>query len=78
MIGISPANWGRADAAEPFVTRYGLTFVNLWDGTNAAYRHYGSPYTSEFWLLDRNGDRVGDRAVSFSNSRAQRMLSTLE
>ena len=78
MIGITPANWGSARAAEPFVARYRLTFVNLWDNADAAWRHYGSPYTSQFWLLDHNGDRIGDRARVFSASTVRGLLRSLE
>ena len=78
MLGITPANWGRASAAEAFITRYRLTFTNLWDSADAAWRHYGSPYTSQFWLLDHNGDRLGDGARTFSASTVQGLLRSLE
>lgn len=61
-----------------FVSSYGLTFPNLWDASNRVYLNYGRPYNSNYWLLDRNGNRVGDRAVSFSVSSVQQKLDSLE
>ena len=79
MIGINPAGLrGRIDRARPFVNGFGLTFDNLLDGTDGVYRHYGRPYNSHYWLLDRNGDRVGSTTSSFSATRIERALDNLE
>ncbi len=78
MIGVNPASWNNQARGTSFVSRYNLTFSNLWDDTNRVYQHYGRPYNSNFWLLDQNGDRVGDRAVSFSVRSAQEKLDSLE
>lgn len=58
--------------------RYGLTFTNLWDGSSDVWRHYGSPYTSGTLLIDKNGNRVEDRAVSFSAGKFQGLVDRLE
>ena len=55
-----------------------LTFPNLWDETNAVHSHYGKPYNSNFWLIRKDGTRVGNNASSFSTSKAQRLLDNLE
>lgn len=78
MIGIAPGSWQNRGSGERFVARYGLSFTNLWDGSSGVWTHYGSPYTSGYWMLDSNGDRVGDAAASFSASQAQRLLDSLE
>ena len=78
MVGINPAHWNRRSSGEDFVRRHGLTFTNLWDESNAVYRHYGSPYTSRALLVDKSGNRVEDTPVSFSSSRFQRLVDNLE
>lgn len=79
MIGINPAALrGRLARAQSFVNGFGLTFDNLLDDSDGVYNHYGRPYNSNYWLLDRNGERVGDRAFSFSVSRIERALDELE
>lgn len=78
MIGINPKTWNTLDRGKSFVNRYGLTFTNLWDNTNRVYGHYGSPYTSRYWLLDRNGNRVGASVALFSASRIEQALDELE
>ena len=55
-----------------------LTFTNLLDGSDAVYDHYGSPANSNYWLLDSNGDRVGNRQELFSVSRAGQKLDSLD
>ena len=55
-----------------------LTFINLWDETNAVHRHYGRPYNSNFWLIRKDGTRVGNNASLFSVSKVQKLLDDLE
>ena len=78
MIGINPARWNPIGTAQSFVTSYGLTFTNLRDDTNAVHRRYGSPSTSNYWLLDKHGNRVGDTARYFSTNGAESLLDDLE
>ena len=78
MIGINPAALNSQSRGKDFVNDYGLTFANLWDKSSQVYRHYGTPYNSHYWLLDKNGDRVGARAVNFSTSGAQQKLDSLD
>ena len=78
MIGINPENWSSLGSAKGFVTSKGLTFTNLWDASNAVWKHYGQPYTSQFWLLDKNGERIGGNPTGFSVSRVEKLLDDLE
>ncbi len=78
MVGINPDHWNPRSSGEGFVRRYGLTFTNLWDGSNAVWRHYGGPYTSRALLIDKTGNRVEDTPVSFSAGKFQRLVDRLE
>lgn len=78
MVGINPATWNRRSPGEGFVRRYGLTFTNLWDGSDAVWRHYGGPYTSRALLVDKTGNRVEDTPVLFSVSKFQGLVDNLE
>ena len=62
------------------MSRYGLTFTNLWDGSNAVWRHYKGPnsYTSEVMLVDRHGNRVEQTTSRFSTSKYQRLVDGLD
>ena len=66
------------DKAKTFVNRYGLTFTNLWDDSGEMWRHYGRPYNSNVWLIDKNGNRVEDAARLFSASKFQGLVDNLE
>lgn len=76
MIGIAPKNWQTLRNAVDFVTSRRLTFTNLWDRSNAVWRHYGSPYTSRMWIIDKSGNRVGNISQIFSAAKAQRIVDT--
>lgn len=78
MVGISPGTWGNLGQARSFVSRYGLTFINLWDSSDAAWRHYGGPYTSEVMLVDSQGNRVEQATSRFSASKFQRLVDSLD
>lgn len=80
MVGISPETWSNLGPARSFVSRYRLTFTNLWDGSNAVWRHYKGPdsYTSEVMLVDKRGNRVEQATSPFSASKYQRLVDELE
>ena len=78
MIGINPEGWNPIGTAQNFVTSKGLTFTNLWDETNAVWRHYAKPSTSNYWLIRKDGTRVGNNASPFSAGKIQRLLDGLE
>lgn len=60
------------------MSAYRLTFTNLWDDSNAVWRHYGSPYTSHVMLVDKQGNRVEQATSRFSNSKFQRLVDGLD
>ena len=78
MVGINPRTWNNLGDARSFVSRYGLTFTNLWDSSNAVWRHYGGPYTSAVMLVDRHGNRVEQTTSRFSTSKYQRLVDGLD
>jgi len=78
VVGINPQSWNGLAASERFVSRYRLTFTNLWDSSNAAWRHYGGPYTSEVMLVDNQGNRVEQATSRFSASKFQRLVDSLD
>ena len=57
---------------------YGTTFTMLRDSSYSTTSHYDIRYWSQFWLLDENGTRVGDRPRLFSVDRVEEMLAALE
>lgn len=78
MIGINAKSLrGTLAKGRKFVSDYNLTFTNLLDDSSGVYRHYGSPYTSHYWLLDKEGNRVGSRTESFSTAGVQGKLDSL-
>ncbi len=78
VIGINPAHLrGTLPRARGFVSQFSLTFPNLLDDSNAVFQHYDSPYNSHYWLLYRNGTRIGDAPRSFSVADATRQLRSL-
>lgn len=77
MVGIAPQTWQTRSEARGFVSGYRLTFTNLWDETNAVHRHYGSPYTSRYLFIQKDGTRVGSPAL-FDFGEAQEVLDGLE
>ncbi len=78
MVGINPATWNNLGDAKSFVSRYGLTFTNLWDSSDTVRRHYGSPYTSRALLVDKQGNRVEQAPSLFSTAKFQRLVDGLD
>ena len=78
VIGINPREWSTIDEARSFVNSKGLTFANLWDGSNSVWKHYGSPYTSRTWVIDKHGNRVSSSAFAFNAAAAQKLVDALE
>ncbi len=65
------------DYAKRFVSDTGTTFTMLWDPTFESWRHYGVQRNSDLWLLDPNGDRVGERFYRLDESYVEELLSGL-
>ena len=60
------------------MTNHRLTFTNLLDDTNGVHQRYGRPSNSNFWLIMKDGTRVGNKASIYSTGTAQRLLDDLE
>lgn len=60
------------------MSRYGITFDNLWDRQDVVRQHYGGPYTSRAILLDKQGNRVEQVPTLFSTSKFQQLVDDLE
>lgn len=78
MVGINPRTWNSLDQAKGFVSRYRLTFTNLWDSSDTVRRHYGGPYTSRALLVDKQGNRVEQAPSLFSTSKFQQLVDALD
>ena len=76
MIGIN--GQGTATDVDAFVAHFGITFTILRDRSPWVTKHYGIRYWSQFWLLDKLGNRVGDSPTLFSTSRVEELLAELE
>ena len=76
MIGIN--SLGTPTDVDAFVAHFGITFTTLRDRSPWATKHYGITYWSQFWLLDKLGNRVGDGPTLFSTSRVEELLAELE
>ena len=76
VIGINGS--GASTDVKAFMSHFGITFTNLQDRSPWATRHYGIEYWSQFWLLDRLGNRIGNEPALFSTSRVEDLLAELE
>ena len=73
MVGVGGE--GNLDFAQRFVDGSGVTFTMLWSDTFAAWRHYSVVTSSDFWLLDSGGNRVGDAPVPYDPVSVERILA---
>ncbi|MDE0654440.1 MAG: hypothetical protein OXI26_12400 [bacterium] len=63
--------------ARRFVADFGVTFTMLWSDTFAVWRHYEVMTSSDFWLLDSTGNRVGDAPAAYDPVLVEQLLSGL-
>lgn len=47
----------------------------LWSDTFEAWRHYSVLTSSDFWLLDRSGNRVGDAPAPYDPALVEQLLA---
>ncbi len=62
--------------AADFVAATGVTFPMLWDPTLESWRRYGIQRNSDFWLLDGNGNQIGERFYRLDVSYIEELLAT--
>ena len=70
---------GSPEVLADFVARYGITFTILGDlPFPLVTKHYGIRYWSEYRLLDRNGNLVGESPALFDVHEIEELLAGLE
>ena len=47
----------------------------LWSDTFEAWRHYSVVTSSDFWLLDSSGNRVGDAPAPYDPALVEQLLA---
>ena len=75
MIGVGAE--GNIDFAQRFPDEYGVTFTMLWSDDFTAWRHYSVVSSSDVWLLDAAGNRIGDMPVPYDPVLVEQMLADL-
>ena len=63
--------------AESFVNDTGTTFTMLWSDSFASWNHFRITANSSVVLLDRAGERVGNRPGRFDAGRISDQLDSL-
>lgn len=61
--------------AERFVAQTGTTFTMLWDPTFDSWGHYGIRSNSDSWMLDRSGNRLGERFNGLDEDYVEEVLA---
>ena len=76
MVGISDGF--SSDRLNDFLITHSITFTTLVDTTDLdVTSHYGIGFWSQFWMLDRHGNRIGDQPLSFDRPVAEQLLNHL-
>lgn len=76
MVGIGAQD--DLDLAETFIERTGVeSFQMLWDPSFESWRHYGIRVNSEVWLLDTDGNRVGEQFFALDHDAIETGLASL-
>ena len=63
--------------AKRFLDATGVSFTMLWSDSFDSWRHYGVQRNSDFWLIDPEGNRVGDSSRPYDQRAAEEMLDGL-
>ena len=66
---------GNIDFAQRFVADSGVTFTMLWSDDFTAWRHYSVTTSSDFWLLDSVGNRIGNGPVAYDPDVVEQLLA---
>ena len=62
--------------AERFVDDANTTFTMLWSPSSESWRHYNVNNNSYMWLLDAQGNRIGENAQPYSTSTVEEFLAS--
>ncbi|MGI9600548.1 MAG: TlpA family protein disulfide reductase [Acidimicrobiales bacterium] len=64
--------------AEQFIERTGIeSFTMLWDPGFESWLHYGIQVNSEVWLLDTNGNRVGNKFFALDEGTIDDLMAQI-
>ena len=62
--------------AEQFIERTGIeSFSMVWDPSFESWLHYGIQINSEVWLLDPDGNRIGQKFFGLDEGHIDDLLS---
>lgn len=65
------------DLAKDFVAETGTTFTMLWSESSDAWRHFAILENSDFWLIDKDGNRIDSSATPYDESHIEAHLASL-
>ena len=63
--------------ARDFVSTTGVTFTMLWSESSEAWRQFAIRSNSEFWLIDKDGNRIDNSATLYDESHIEHHLASL-
>ena len=76
MVGVGAQD--DLELAEQFIERTGIeSFTMLWDPSFESWRHYEIRINSEVWLLDTNGNRVGQKFFALDEGYIDELLAQM-
>ena len=65
------------DLARDFVDQTGVTFTMLWSESPESWRHFAIQRNSDFWLIDKDGNRIDNSATLYDESHIEAHLASL-
>ena len=76
MVGVGAQD--NLALAKDFLADTGISSATmLWSDSFDSWRHYEINNNSDMWLLDANGNRVGERFYKFDENYVEELLDTL-
>ncbi|MYH54881.1 MAG: hypothetical protein F4135_01745 [Acidimicrobiia bacterium] len=68
---------GSYENTQEYLAYTGVTFTLLWTETWEVWDHYGMETTSDFLLLDPEGNRLTERPVPYSEETIENLLTEM-
>ena len=65
------------ELARDFVAATGTTFTMLWSESVEAWRHFAVQRESDFWLIDKDGNRINNSSTPYDESHIYDHLAAL-
>ena len=63
------------DLARDFVDQTGVTFTMLWSESPESWRQFAIQRNSDFWLIDKDGNRIDNSATLWDESHIDAHLA---